>query len=118
MRQERVGIVSTASSNLFEVSARFLLVTLLHYPSSGVRNQLGYVFDFKLVFNARAVSVHCLCAEMKFAGDLLRRKSLSDQLEHFELPVSEVLDDCILRARLLAGNPLQERNPKVESPRG
>ena len=42
-------------STLFEVSARFLLGigTLLHYPLSGVGNQLGYAFDFEFVFDTR-----------------------------------------------------------------
>ena len=96
-------------STPFEVSARFLLGIgmLLHYPSSGVGNQLGYAFDFEFVFDTRAVSVHCLCTEMKLAGDLLRRESLADQLEDFKLAVGKLLDDGALGRVLPAGNALQ-----------
>ena len=79
----------------------------LHRPSSGVGNQLGHTLDFEFVFDARAVSVHRLCTEMKLAGDLLGRESLANQLEDFKLTVGKPLDDGALGRRLPAGNSLQ-----------
>jgi hypothetical protein len=65
-------------------------------PAGSERNQLGHGLEIELLFNASAMGIDGLCAQMKFLRDLGDTVAAADQLEDLKLAVAQPLGDKTL----------------------